>query len=119
MGGSIAIYPISITDTNTLLLKDAPRTEILPKFPYDTVGYGPNEGRQRQCHIHQILEDGRGLLYAPDLGSDRVWILRRDKVKLDICGWLQCPLGTGPRHAVLAPDGMSLPAPSYNLTQLT
>ncbi|KAL4893489.1 putative isomerase YbhE [Aspergillus ambiguus] len=78
LGGSVAIYPISHVGTKTLLLKDVRRTEILPKFPYESVGQ--------------------------DLGSDRVWILHRDGMELDICGWLQCPPGTGPRHAVLTPD---------------
>ncbi|OJJ96651.1 hypothetical protein ASPACDRAFT_63549 [Aspergillus aculeatus ATCC 16872] len=105
LGGSIALYPISVTKSGTLLLDDVPRTEIIPEFPYRAAGHGPNQGRQRQCHVHQILEDQRGLLYAPDLGSDRVWLLRREGVqKLDICGWLQCPPGTGARHAVLSPD---------------
>ncbi|RAH72504.1 putative isomerase YbhE [Aspergillus aculeatinus CBS 121060] len=105
LGGSIALYPISVTKSGTLLLDDVPRTEIIPDFPYRDAGHGPNQGRQRQCHVHQILEDQRGLLYAPDLGSDRVWLLRREGVqKLDICGWLQCPPGTGARHAVLSPD---------------
>lgn len=45
------------------------------------------------------------MLYAPDLGADRVWILHRNRTDLEICGWLQCPPGTGPRHAVLSPDG--------------
>lgn len=52
-----------------------------------------------------MLEDKRGILYAPDLGSDRVWILCRQKMELKVCGWLQCPPGHGPRHAVLSPDG--------------
>lgn len=56
-----------------------------------------------------MLEDQRGMLYAPDLGADRVWILRRNgAAELEICGWLQCPPGTGPRHAVLSPDGTLL-----------
>ncbi|KAL4799014.1 Lactonase, 7-bladed beta-propeller-domain-containing protein [Aspergillus venezuelensis] len=105
LGGSVAIYPIESTKIAPLLT-DAPRQEILPKFPYATTeqGHGPNKGRQQQCHAHQILEDQRGNLYAPDLGSDRVWILRRDGAILGISGWLQCPPGTGPRHGVLSPD---------------
>lgn len=109
MGGSAAIYPVSITDEAGLLLADEPRTEVLPEFPYKATGHGPNKVRQGQLHAHQILEDSRGLLYAPDLGSDRVWILRRDQKKLEICGWLQCPPGMGPRHAVITPDGTSRP----------
>lgn len=106
LGGSVALYPIT-TDTDELLLTDAPRAEVLPKFPYESVRHGPNKERQRQCHVHQVLEDKRGLLFAPDLGSDRVWIFRRDEMKIEVCGWLQCPHGTGPRHAVLTPAGMS------------
>ncbi|OJJ02458.1 hypothetical protein ASPVEDRAFT_151102 [Aspergillus versicolor CBS 583.65] len=103
LGGSIALYPIKINE-NTPFLSESPRTEVLPDFPYKSVVHGPNEGRQRQCHPHQILEDQRGMLYAPDLGADRVWILHRNRTNLEICGWLQCPPGTGPRHAVLSPD---------------
>ncbi|KAF2014258.1 putative isomerase YbhE [Aaosphaeria arxii CBS 175.79] len=104
LGGSIAVYPIEITDDHSPLLSDEPRTEIFPEFPYRDVGHGPNKARQQQCHVHQIL-DGRGTLYAPDLGSDRVWIIRRSgSVQVDITGWLQCPPGTGARHAVIVPD---------------
>ncbi|KAI0891436.1 putative isomerase YbhE [Annulohypoxylon nitens] len=104
LGQSLALYPISITDEAGLLLTDTPRTEVLVEFPYKSVGHGPNLGRQRQCHPHQVLEDSRGLLYVPDLGADRVWIFRRDQLSLKPCGWLQCPAGTGARHAVFSPD---------------
>ncbi|CAH0022326.1 unnamed protein product [Clonostachys rhizophaga] len=104
LGGSVALYPISITEKAGLLLADTPRTETFPEFPYKALGRGPNEGRQRQCHVHQVLEDKRGFLYAPDLGADRVWVLKGDQTKLDICGWLQCPPGTGARHAVFGSE---------------
>ncbi|KAI0886889.1 putative isomerase YbhE [Annulohypoxylon maeteangense] len=78
------------------------------KFPYKSAGHGPDEGRQCQCHPHQILEDRRGLLYVPDLGADRVWILCRDQMKLEVSGWLQCSPGTGTRHAVITPDGKTM-----------
>ncbi|KAL4812325.1 Lactonase, 7-bladed beta-propeller-domain-containing protein [Aspergillus spinulosporus] len=109
LGGSIAIYEICTDrETGVPLLRDDALTEILPDFPYTFAGHGPNRGRQRQCHVHQVLEDRLGRLYAPDLGSDRIWILSRrkneTKLELEICGWLQCPPGTGPRHAVLTPD---------------
>lgn len=107
MGGSIALYPASTSEKNKILLSDAPRTEVMPPFPYLSLGHGPDEGRQRQCHIHQIIEDKNGLLYALDLGSDRVWILHGGKADLQVCGWLQCPPGTGPRHAVFARNGIS------------
>ncbi|KAF4949923.1 hypothetical protein FSARC_13344 [Fusarium sarcochroum] len=104
LGGSAALYPISMTGSEGLRLKDTPRTEILPEFPYKAAGHGPNKGRQQQCHVHQVLEDKRGLLYAPDLGADRVWILARNGTELEVRGWLQCPPGTGARHAVFTPD---------------
>ncbi|EEU39291.1 uncharacterized protein NECHADRAFT_43788 [Fusarium vanettenii 77-13-4] len=99
LGGSAALYPVSITENDGLRLKDVPRTELLLDFPYKATGHGPNKGRQRQCHLHQVLEDKRGLLYAPDLGADRVWILSRKNLELEVCGWLQCPPGMGARHA--------------------
>lgn len=108
-GGSITLYPIATTEMAGVLLTDDPRTELLFEFPYKSVKHGPNKSRQRQCHPHQVLEDKQGLLYVPDLGSDRVWILRREQMMLEVCGWLQCPPGTGARHAVLTPDGTSLP----------
>lgn len=106
MGGSVALYPISTTTETGLLIDTAFRTELHPPFPYKAAKHGPIKARQQQCHIHQVLEDKKGLLYAPDLGSDRIWILSRDKTQLEVRGWLQCPAGTGPRHAVLTPDGM-------------
>lgn len=105
LGGSVALYPITITEAEGLRLEDTLRTELLPEFPYKAAGQGPNKGRQQQCHVHQVLEDKKGLLYAPDLGADRVWVLSRDGLELKIQGWLQCPPGTGARHAVLTPDG--------------
>lgn len=108
-GGSVTLYPISISEKAGLLLANDPRTELLFEFPYKSVQHGPNKSRQRQCHPHQVLEDKQGRLYVPDLGSDRVWILRREQMRLEVCGWLQCPPGTGARHAVLTPDGTPLP----------
>lgn len=96
---------MSISDEDGILLDDAPRTELFPQFPYQAVGHGPNKVRQRQCHLHQVLEDKNGLIYAPDLGADRVWILERSQMTLTVIGWLQCPPGTGARHAVFSPDG--------------
>ncbi|KAF2153603.1 putative isomerase YbhE [Myriangium duriaei CBS 260.36] len=104
LGGSIALYATCTKKADAILLADSPREEVKPEFPYKSDGHGPNIRRQQQCHIHQILEDKNGLLYAPDLGSDRVWIFRRNGMKLDQAGLLQCPPGTGPRHAVFNPE---------------
>lgn len=107
LGGSIGLFPIA-TDGNDIHLLDTSPVELLPEFPYSDIGFGPVKSRQGQCHIHQVLEDSRGLLYAPDLGSDRIWITERNELQLDICGWLACPPGTGPRHAVISHDGKCL-----------
>jgi 6-phosphogluconolactonase (cycloisomerase 2 family) len=95
-----------------VLLEGSPRTEILPAFRYKAIRHGPNEIRQTQCRIHQILEDQAGRLYAPDFGSDRVWILYRNETGFEICGWLQCPPGSGSRHAVITRDGIHPPRTS-------
>lgn len=49
-----------------------------PEFRYKAIGHGPIPDRQRQCHMHQVIEDRRGLLYVPDLGSDCIWVFRRE-----------------------------------------
>ena len=102
----MALYPVQCSERGSLVLKDSERAETLFEFTYDR--NGPIEHRQRQCHAHQVLEDKRGLLYVPDLGADRVWILRRENLSLEVCGWMQCPPGTGPRHAVLVHNGRYL-----------
>ena len=107
MGGSIALYPTSRTASGDVLLADGSREEVLPSFPYAAQGHGKDPARQRQCHVHQVLEDKQGHLYAPDLGSDRIWMLNRKGTRAEICGWLQCPPGTGPRHAVINHDSTS------------
>lgn len=75
-------------------------------FPYSDSGKGPDAERQEKPHAHHILEGEGGKLYVCDLGSDRVWVIEREgEVGLKVVGWLQCPGGAGPRHAVLGPDG--------------
>ena len=106
MGGSIALYPTTKSKAETIVLANEARAEINPPFPYAAQGHGKNPNRQRQCHLHHVLEDKTsGLLYATDLGSDRVWILER-RPELRVSGWLQCPHGTGPRHSVMNSEGM-------------
>ncbi|RMZ82540.1 hypothetical protein DV736_g6636, partial [Chaetothyriales sp. CBS 134916] len=109
LGASVALYPISISEADGLLLIDGARTEVFPKFPYELIGHGPNEERQQQCHVHQILEDRRGLLYALDLGADRVWILHRDEMKLEICETIMYVIGEL-SHTVVAFDLSTVPA---------
>ncbi|KAH7336741.1 Lactonase, 7-bladed beta-propeller-domain-containing protein [Pyrenochaeta sp. MPI-SDFR-AT-0127] len=103
-GGSVILYPVSENESGQMLLKNVPRIELFPDFRYKDIGHGPNKNRQTQCRIHQILDDQSGRLYAPDFGSDRVWMFQRNGIDLEICGWLECPPGSGSRHAVICHD---------------
>lgn len=52
----------------------------------------------------------------PDLGSDRIWVIRREgEVALRVIGELRLPEGSGPRHAVISEDDKHL----YVLSELT
>ncbi len=64
---------------------------------------GPNAERQEASHPHQCIEGDDGLLFVPDLGSDRVWMLKKGQgEELKLVGQLEVPGGTGPRHAVVS-----------------
>jgi len=53
-----------------------------------------------------VIEGEGGKLYVPDLGNDRVWIVKRDgESGLKVDGWLQANEGAGPRHAAFSKDG--------------
>ncbi|RSL45008.1 hypothetical protein CEP54_014454 [Fusarium duplospermum] len=115
LGGSAALYPISITESDGLRLNDVSRTELLLDFPDKAAGHGPNKGRQRHCHINQVLEDKRGLLYAPDLGADRARhaVFTPDEKTMHVLGELShnivtFDLSTCPANDVQPIDGFSV-----------
>ncbi|ORY24989.1 Lactonase, 7-bladed beta-propeller-domain-containing protein [Naematelia encephala] len=111
-GGSIIYFPI---DSDGKLSKTS---ESFPlKFPFVYEGKeAPVPDRQDTPHPHQIVEGEKGTLYVPDLGNDRIWVIERQGEQgFSIKGYLQCPEGDGPRHAVISPDGKHL----YVLTELS
>jgi hypothetical protein len=73
-------------------------------------GYTGTNRRWTTRHVEVVL-------YVPDLGSDRVWLVKRDGDSgLKIEGYLQAPAGSGPRHAVLSIDGSSRCIPPLGVT---
>ncbi|WWD16055.1 hypothetical protein CI109_100480 [Kwoniella shandongensis] len=111
MGGSLIFFPVK-EDGSLSTDSESPLLE-LPFVYKDTKA--PNPERQDAAHAHQVIEGEGGLLYVPDLGSDRVWVVEREGASgLAIKGWLQAPPGVGPRHAVISPNGKYL----YLITEM-
>ncbi|ODN83216.1 hypothetical protein L202_01401 [Cryptococcus amylolentus CBS 6039] len=113
LGGSLIYFPteqdgtLSATSASPLLKFDLVYTEQ-GQTP-------PNPERQDASHCHQVIEGDDGILYVPDLGNDRVWVVwRGGESGLSVKGWCQAPAGTGPRHATISKDGKHL----YVLTEL-
>ncbi|KAF9516202.1 hypothetical protein BS47DRAFT_1292770 [Hydnum rufescens UP504] len=62
-------------------------------------GSGPNRARQASSHPHEAVQYGDEV-FIPDLGADKVWRLQKDDGKWTVKGFIQQPLGSGPRHIV-------------------
>ncbi|KAF9507290.1 hypothetical protein BS47DRAFT_1373939 [Hydnum rufescens UP504] len=62
-------------------------------------GSGPNRARQASSHPHEAVQYGNEV-FIPDLGADKVWRLEKDGGKWSVKGFIQQPLGSGPRHIV-------------------
>jgi 6-phosphogluconolactonase (cycloisomerase 2 family) len=103
VGGSILFFPTSTSDQS--LSKDSKSPNLNFPFTYEHKE-APNKERQDTSHPHQIVEGEGGVLYVPDLGSDRIWLVKREgESELQITGYLQAPPGAGPRHVCLTQDG--------------
>ena len=61
-------------------------------------GSGPNRIRQEGSHPHSVYEDGQGILFIPDLGMDRVHLIRYHNSSVYHDCDIVCPEGSGPRH---------------------
>jgi 6-phosphogluconolactonase (cycloisomerase 2 family) len=103
VGGTAVFFP---TDPQTHALSADSESPILEfDFTYEKTE-APNSDRQDTAHLHQIVEGSNGTLYMPDLGSDRIWIVKREGASgLKTHGYLTAPPGAGPRHLVISPDG--------------
>ena len=71
-------------------------------------GSGPNPERQEGPHAHMILPGpDRGLIFAIDLGTDRLMAFRLDSERGRLIPadppWTQLPPGSGPRHMAFHP----------------
>lgn len=81
-------------------------------------GSSVNASRQKEPHPHAIIAaparpgDAGGLVYAADLGTDRVVCYRLDAARAALLPhdppFTGAPPGSGPRHLRLHPDGRSL-----------
>lgn len=94
--GSVAVFPLDS--------EGAPgeRSDLL-----DLKGSGPVADRQAGPHAHMVLPLRDDVLIA-DLGSDRVWRARLDRVSgrlTMLSAAVTAAPGTGPRHVRFAPDG--------------
>lgn len=97
-GGSVSLF-----DTDGRLLQKA-----------EYQGHGPVSRRQGSSHCHQLSSFGK-FIFACDLGSDAVHLLRHEASKLTKEGEIHLPAGSGPRHSVVNHNGSRL----YVLSELS
>jgi len=72
-------------------------------------GSGPHPVRQAGPHPHQVYFDPSGRMLVPDLGTDTLRSYSLDgEGRLTEEQRVELPPGSGPRHAVLHPDGEHL-----------
>lgn len=69
------------------------------------------QGRQRRPHAHGVrFSPEAGLVLAPDLGGDRVYVYVHDAETSELVlhgsqPWLEMVAGAGPRHGAFSPEG--------------
>jgi 6-phosphogluconolactonase len=95
--GSVAGFPVATDGT------------IGPRVAFEVFsGSGPNKLRQQSPHAHSIYADPQNrFVYACDLGTDNIWIYRRDQNGDLVPAHplsVKTPPGSGPRHLVF--DGV-------------
>jgi len=98
-GGSVAVFPVlhdgKLGDASALL---------------QHTGHGSNPQRQEGPHAHSIdLSPDNRFAFVDDLGLDELFVYRFDATKGTLTpndpSVVQLGPGSGPRHAVLRPDG--------------
>lgn len=111
MGGTCIFIPLNPDGT---LSQDSESPNLEFPFTYKDQE-APNPPRQDTPHPHQVVEGSGGKLYVPDLGSDKIWVIKRKgESALEIEGYYESPPGTGPRHMVLSHDEKHI----YLLTEM-
>ena len=97
-GGSLAMFPL---DSQGRML---PKRRLFQHY-----GGSVNPARQEGPHVHSALFDGKGGLYAADLGEDRLACYRCGGVVVpDLGGDLLTAPGSGPRCGEYSADGRHL-----------
>ncbi|KAE8153460.1 3-carboxy-cis,cis-mucoante lactonizing enzyme [Aspergillus avenaceus] len=105
---SISSFEIPFTGNKTIEPAHVHRFNLSP--------HGPKPG-QEQPRPHQVfLDPKKEYIIAPDLGSDRIRIMKIDKKdgRLNQCGEILYPAGVGPRQGVFMDDGSKL----YTVSEL-
>jgi 6-phosphogluconolactonase len=97
--GSAASFPLK---------PDGSIGDRIAKIQFD--GSGPNSTRQRGPHAHAVvLSPDNRFLFVPDLGTDRVQILRFDSSNGSLARNTPAEVavkpGAGPRHFTFSPQG--------------
>ncbi len=90
--GSISAFTILIDG------KIGPLTDLV-RFS----GNGPNKSRQELPHAHFIAPGPDTLIYATDLGTDKIRIYKLVANKFQQVDEVQCAAGAGPRHLAFHP----------------
>jgi len=97
--GSAASFPIQ---------SDGSLGGLVSKMQF--AGSGPNQARQKGPHAHAVvLSPDNRFLFVPDLGADRVRILRFDPSNGSLTANTPADVavkpGAGPRHFTFSPNG--------------
>lgn len=96
-GGSVSVFPVS----------DGKILDCCQTLKFE--GCGPVKDRQESSHIHQLRAiPGTDWILASDLGSDNIWIIRKEGNELTPVWSIDCPAGSGPRHMEFSKDGRTL-----------
>ncbi|MGN1021501.1 MAG: lactonase family protein [Aristaeellaceae bacterium] len=97
-GGSLAVFP-----------RDAEGRILPERRLLRHAGRGVHPARQEGPHVHSALFDGRGRLFAADLGCDRLACYRcGEDVAPEPAGDLTAAPGSGPRCGEYSADGRHL-----------
>jgi 6-phosphogluconolactonase len=97
--GSVALFPVS--EKGFL----QPASSVVQH-----TGSGPDTRRQASAHAHSISFSGHnGLIYAADLGVDRLYVYRMEPETGRLISasqpYVSLPPGSGPRHFVFSKEG--------------
>ncbi|KAK8861761.1 hypothetical protein IAR55_002584 [Kwoniella newhampshirensis] len=107
--GNISVLPLNEQGLFTL---SEPTPELIYSPPYSALKHH----RQEAPHVHQIIVH-RDEIIAPDLGSNKVWRLKKGFELFGEVSGLED--GDGPRHAVVHPNGTHIYVLNEISSQLT